>query len=388
MESIRNFKVKDRRIILRLDLNTEISPTGEIFDLFRLERALPTIRYLLTAGAAKIIIVSHLGRPEPETAWVKNEFSLKPLAQKISELMGEEVIFIEDNLETNLESIKLKISASPGRLFVLENIRYYLAENQNDLNFAQKLASLGDCYVNDAFSVSHRQAASLCAIKKYLPSYFGLLVEEELHNLNRILNNPARPLIVIMAGAKISDKLPLMEKMLPWADKILTGGALANTLLKAKGFNIGQSLAESIDLVPDYLLKSDKLLIPQDVVVLEKDNFIKDKRIEDVLDTDNILDIGPQTLEHYFEIMKTAQSLLWNGPLGKIEDERFRKASLKTLELIFNLSAFAVLGGGETTALLNFASLDLNSKKNIFVSTGGGAMLSYLTDGELVALKD
>lgn len=388
MESIKNLEPKGKKILVRLDLNVEIDKEGNIFDLFRIKKAIPTISYLIERGALKVIIISHLGRPDPTTSWLKKDFSLKPLIPIISKLIGCEVVFIEKNLEKELEQIKAEIEFSSNQIFLLENIRYYEAEIQNDEVFAQKLASLADIYINEAFSASHREAASLCAIKKFLPAYRGLLLEEEINHLNQLLINPSRPLVALMGGAKISDKLPLLIKMLDWTDKILIGGALANTLLKAKGYEIGLSLAEDVSIVPDALLNHPKLIIPQDVMVLEKEDLIKDKKINEVLATDNILDIGQETLNQYLQAISSAQMLFWNGPMGKIEDERFRKSSIEILNSLLDSKAFIVIGGGETCAILNWAKADVFSCKNIFISTGGGALLSYLAQKDLVALKD
>jgi phosphoglycerate kinase len=379
LSQLKSKNLSKETCLLRVDFNIQ-SPK----DIFRLEAALPTIKFLIKKRA-KIVLLSHRGRPKG----YDRTLSLKPIAKIFSRLLKKPIKFIDFNIGTpdlpKLTSIlkrsdvlKLKnqiSTASVGSIFLLENLRFLPAEEKNSTKLAKQLASLGTIYINDAFAVSHRKNASVVAIAKFLPSYAGLLLEKELKNLDKAIKKPRQPLVLIMGGAKISDKINLIKKFLTKAKYILIGGGLANTMLKARGIDIGDSLFEPRMITSaKRLLKYKKIILPNDLLVHRN----------------KILDIGHLTIERFSEIINKAKTIIWNGPMGYFEDKRFTKGSIAIVNAIIKNKAFAVVGGGETTALFTSAISNyqfLISKKRLFVSTGGGAMLEYLAGKKLPGIK-
>ena len=367
----------------------------------RILAVLPTIKFLIKGGT-KVVILSHRGRPttiKSSKFKVKNykQSSLKPFGKILSSLLKKRVNFVNLDALSLINRTKEKIRGSiTGSVFLLENLRFLPGEDKNDKKFAKQLASLATFYVNDAFSVSHRKNASVVAITKFLPSYAGLLLEKEIKNLSRIMKNPKKLLVIILGGAKVSDKIGVIKNFLKEVkgqkSKIncfLTGGGVANTFFAAQGLPVGKSLYEK-EMIPAarQLLKSRKIILPVDAVR-------KDKKI---------LDIGPKTAEKYSQIIKKAGTIIWNGPMGYIEDPKFTKGSKAITEAILKSRAFAIVGGGETTSIISNFSRHLFktnleggippaagqfpiSKKNIFISTGGGAMLEYLAGKKLPGLE-
>lgn len=373
LKKIKN--VKGKRVLLRLDLNVQIK-NGKILDDYRLHLAKESIDFLLKKEA-KIIIISHLGKANGK---FDKDYSLKPVALKLKNILKKPVKFISNHepLKVLPEVLKMKNS----EIVLLENLRFNAGEAKNDSVFAKDLASLADVYVNDAFSVSHRKQASVVAIKKYLPSYAGLCLENEILSLNKVLK-PKKPFVAIMGGAKIETKAPLIEKFLPKADKILLGGALANTFIKELGYEVGKSYCDNNaqELVKKIFKKKqaeDKIVLPIDLVVMGRNSKIRLVRPDEVKKTESILDIGPESITLFSQYIKKASTLVWNGPMGKFEEDHFKQGSLSLARLVAARSkgrAYGVVGGGETVAVLKMTKMEDYVD---FVSGAGGAMLSYL----------
>ncbi len=340
--------------LLRLDFNTQ--------DDWRLKAALPTIQFLLKYAKA-IVILSHKGRP----MGFQREFSLKSDAQHLGEFLKRPVNFFD---EFNLIHIRKEAeSAPPGSIFVLENLRFMPGEAKNDREFASNLALLGDYFVNEAFAVSHRENASVCAITEFLPSYAGLGLESEIVNLSKVMGAAKRPLLMIIGGAKMEDKLGVIKFFKSKADLFLVGGALANTLLKLRGVDIGSSLYEkSVSKDVAELAKNMKINLPTDYRI----------------DNGAILDIGPKTEKKYEEEIAKARTIVWNGPMGMIEKEGFAHGTNAVARaLAANIRAFTLVGGGETVMAVKKLKID---DRLSFISTGGGAMLDYLAGLKLPGL--
>jgi len=382
MKFVDETPIKDKKVLLRTDFNVDLSENGKILSDFRIRAALPTIHYLLKNGVSKIIIIAHLGKPKGRDP----EFSFKVVADHLIQLLNRPVIFVDD---CKGEKVKIAINSSPNSsILFLENLRFYEEEEKNDENFAKELATLADVYVNDAFGVCHRNAASVVAITKFLPSFGGLLLKKEIENLNKVMAGFERPLVLILGGAKISTKLPLIKSFSAMADSILLGGALVNTILKAWSFFVGQSLVED-EMISEaskigsakaeLILAGDFLVGPStDVKVAEI------RRLGEVRPQDKILDIGPASQAMFSDIIKKAKTIVWNGPMGYFENPVFSEGTKKIIEAIVASSAFSVVGGGETlTALEEWSFFD----KISFVSTGGGAMLSYLAKEKMPGLE-
>lgn len=361
-------QLKNKTCLLRVDLNIEF----EKKDAFRLQAILPTIKFLTQKGA-RVVILSHRGRPElkPGTGNQKLKFSLKPFAKIISELLKKPVHFIDFSSKFEFNpalSASIKISPA-GSIFLLENLRFFSEEEENDQQFAKKLALLGDIYINDAFAVSHRANASVAAIAKFLPSYAGLILEKEIENLNAAMTEFEKPLIVILGGAKVADKVGLIDNFSKKADYFLIGGAMANTFFASQGLPMGDSLYDrNADLRELVRGLARKIVLPVDLVIHQK----------------QILDIGPETVKKYQEFIQNANAIIWNGPLGFIENKRFVKGTREIAKAISkNKKAKIIIGGGETIASLKAGSRKSNAGNNVFLSTGGGAMLEYLAGKKL-----
>lgn len=385
-KSIREIKkIKGKTAFLRVDFNVPIS-SGKIKDETKIIAALPTIRLLLRCNCP-IIIGTHLGNPKSKK---DKNLSTKPLAKRLEKIIGKRfcsVIVADDVCGKKVE--KAAEELKPGQILFLENLRFDKGEQKNDSAFAKKLASLADFYVNEAFSVCHRKHASVCAIRKYLPSYHGLLLIEEIKNLDKI-KNPAKPLVVLMGGAKINTKINIIKNLSPKASHILIGGALANNFLKAKGLKVGTSLIdkESVSYAKK-LLKNKKIILPTDVVVSEKGkkNEHKIKEVSSISAKEMALDIGPETIRDFAKIIKQAKTIIWNGPLGAFEENAFKHGTLALGTLIAARSrgkTFGVIGGGETLEALKMTKMESYVD---WVSTGGGAMLSYLGGEKMPGLQ-
>ncbi|MFH1537301.1 MAG: phosphoglycerate kinase [Patescibacteria group bacterium] len=375
MKTLKDLDLKNKKVLIRVDFNVPLNDQKQVEDDTRIKAALPTINYLLEQNC-QVILISHLGRPKRNP---DPEFSLKPIAKKLSELINQEVDFITDYIDQGLNSDK--------KIILLENIRFFKQEKENDPEFSKKLAELGDVYVNDAFGTAHRAHASTEGLAKLLPHAAGLLLEKEIATLTQVLENPEKPIVAIIGGAKISTKIQLIKNLLPKVDYLLLGGALANTVLLAQDHKIGKSLVEKelAGTVKDLL--ANHLRIPVDLIVAKE---IKEgakteiKAVGDVEDDDIILDIGPDTVNLYSDLLKEAKTIIWNGPMGMFEIESFSKGTFGMAEAVARSSAYSIIGGGETVQALGV----INKLNDVsFVSTGGGAMMEFLEGKELPAIK-
>jgi phosphoglycerate kinase len=385
LSSIEKVKsLKNKKVLVRVDFNVPMEE-GKVKDDYRIKAALPTINYLQGAGA-KIVLIAHLGEPG---AKVVPSLSLKPVAKRLSQIIKKPVIFVPETVGYKADEAVAKMM--PGDIVFLENLRFNSGELEDDLKFAKRLAAYGNIYVNEAFSVCHRKQASISAIKKVLPTYYGLQLVSEVTNLDKILK-PKKPLVVIMGGAKISTKAPIISKIYDTADKILLGGGLANNFFKHLRLEVGKSLIDSDSEI--YVKKffknqkmASKIVLPIDVVVCGRNKRPKVKLLDEVIKTDTILDIGPDTISLFSSYIKTAQTIVWNGPLGKFEEDSYKHGTLAIATAVAARStgkAFGLVGGGETVEALKQTKME---EYVDFVSTAGGAMLAYLGGNKMPGLK-
>mgnify|MGYP001619454931 CR=1 FL=1 len=386
--TLRDIDIEGKKVLVRADFNVSIK-NGMVEDDTRLKATIPTINFLLEKNC-KIILMSHLGRPKDllkegkSFEEIKKELTLRPVAEDLSEILGMDVVFAENSI--SLDSVDTNMPE--GDIVLLENIQFNKGETKNDEEYAKKLASLADVYVNDGFAQSHREYASFCAITKFLPSCAGFLVEKEVKELSKLLN-PERPFIAIVAGAK-ADKIEALKALANKADKILIGGVLANTFLKAKGVDIGASKfdEETFNAAEGLIeLAGKKLVLPADFVAADK---IDNSANTQILGVDKMsgdwmaLDIGPETIQNYKNELKDAKTVFWAGPLGVFEMEKFSAGTKEIGEFLGNLNCAKIAGGGDTGAAIN--SFDLADKMT-YVSTGGGASLEFIEkEGKLPAL--
>ena len=378
MKTVRDIDVQNKRALVRCDFNVPFDGNGKIQEDFRIVRTLPTIKYLAGRGA-KIILISHLG---------EGELSLKPIASRLEQLLAQPVKFCHDCVGKKVVQAVGKIKS--GSVVLLENLRFHKGEKENDPEFAAQLARLGDVYINDAFGVCHRAHASVAAIAGLLPSVAGLLLESEITTLSRILENPERPLVVILGGVKIETKALLIEKFLEIADSVLLGGKIANTLLATKGLAISSEM-QSEDGVAAALsrisLTDPKLHPAVDGLIALKTlegDYLRVGSPASARNEEAVFDIGPETVAIFSEIIKGAKTIFWSGPMGYFEDKRFVQGSLAVADAIIASPAFSVAGGGDTTSFLDeYHLLD----KFGYVSTGGGAMLEFLSGKALPGIE-
>ncbi len=387
-KTVRDIDVNGKRALVRVDFNVPIKD-GKITDDTRIRAALPTIQYLLDHGAA-VILMSHLGRPKggPDP-----KYSMKPTADRLSELLGRPVQFVDDTVGPKAEQAAANLK--PGQVLVLENTRFYPGEEKNDQGLAQQMAKLGDIYVNDAFGSAHRAHSSTEGVAHYLPAVAGFLMEKELNYLGGALDNPVHPFVAILGGAKISDKIGVIKSLLEKADTLLIGGGMANTFLKAKGVFVGDSLVEDnvLDTARELLAQGDgRILLPVDVVVanaFDANAEMRTVNVESVPEGWRIMDAGPQTVERFRKALVPAKTVVWNGPMGVFEMPRFAVGTVSIAEILANLKdATTVIGGGDSAAAVEQAGL---ADKMSHISTGGGASLEFLEGKPLpgvVALQD
>lgn len=366
MKSIKDIKnLKGKTVLVRTDFNIPIE-NGKIVDPYRILKALPTIQYLKKKGAS-VILVSH-------SDLQKDTQTLLPVSQFLSKHI--KVRFIKESLPENLDLKK-------GEIVLFENIRRDKGEVKNNVNLAKKLASFADIYVNEAFPVSHREHTSIVGVPKYLPSYIGFQFESEIKHLSLVLKNPKHPFLFILGGAKFETKMPLIQKFLKTADRIVVTGALMNDFFKIAGFEVGKSLVEGKDYGIKKIINNPKLLLPVDVVVTGRDGGRLTKSISEVGKEDKIVDIGDRTLYELGMLVKKAKLVLWNGPTGQYE-AGFDHGTTELLKMLAKSKAKTIIGGGDTVALVSKLKLE---KKLTFVSTGGGAALEYLAKGTLPGIK-
>lgn len=376
---VTDLDVKGKKVLVRVDFNVPIKE-GVVTDDTRITAALPTIQYLLDHGAA-VILVSHLGRPKDKP---DAQFSLKPVADHLATLVSAPVKFAADCRGPIAQAAAKELKS--GEILVLENTRFYAEESKNDPAMAKDLASLADLYVNDAFGSAHRAHASTAGVADYLPSAAGLLMEKEIRYLGNAVTDPVRPFVAILGGAKISDKIGVIENLLGKADKILIGGGMANTFLKAKGYEMADSLveAEVLDTARNLLDKSnDKLILPVDLVIasaFSADAEMKTISLGDVPAGWRVLDIGPETVKAFGAEIASAGTIVWNGPMGVFEFPRFAQGTFAIAKEVADSHAISIIGGGDSVAAINQSGL---SDKISHISTGGGASLEMLEGKEL-----
>ncbi len=385
-KTVRDIDVKNRRVLMRVDFNVPIKD-GKVTDDTRIVASLPTIRYLVEHDA-KVILMSHLGRPKGK----EEKYSLRPVATRLEELLRKPVKFAADTVGPAVQQTVEQMK--PGDVVLLENVRFYAEEEKNDPEFARKLASLGDVYVDDAFGSAHRAHASTEGVAHFLPAVAGFLMEKELNYLGQALANPAHPFVAILGGAKVSDKIKVIENLLPKVDSLLIGGGMANTFLAAQGLNVGESLLEKdkLDVAKSLLQKGGaKIALPIDVVVADKFDADAQTKIvpaDQVPGNWRILDIGPQTVQAFEKILSTAKTVVWNGPLGVFEMPPFAQGTIEIAKRLANSKATTIIGGGDSAAAVEQAGV---ADKMTHISTGGGASLEFLEGRTLpgvAALQD
>ena len=386
-KTVRDVDLKGKRIIMRVDFNVPLDKEGNITDDTRIRAALPTIKYVLEQDT-KLILMSHLGRPKGQ---VKEELRLAPVGKRLQELLGKDIIVCKDSIG---EEVKKIISGmQSGDIVILENLRFHKEEEANDPEFAKELASYADIYVNDAFGTAHRAHASTEGIAHYLPAVAGFLMEKEIDFLGKLLYQPAKPYIAIIGGAKVSSKIGVLEKLLEKVDALLIGGGMSYTFLKAKGFEVGNSLVETekINLAFELIKKADEkgvsLQFPVDNLVA--DRIDADAKVK-LTDTNAIpkdmigVDIGPKTIKQYKKEIKKASTIFWNGPMGIFEIDKFAKGTIQIAKAVASAKGTTVVGGGDSVAAVNKVGV---ADKIDHVSTGGGASLEFLEGKELPGIK-
>jgi len=378
-KTVRDIDLKGKRVLLRVDFNVPMQ-AGKVTDDKRIRASLPTIKYVLDQGAS-LMLMSHLGRPKggPDP-----EFSLRPAAEVLSSLLGIPVKMATDSIGVEVEAMAKELK--PGAVLMLENTRFHAGEEKNDLDLARQMAALADVYVNDAFGSAHRAHSSTEGVARFLPAVSGFLMEQELEYLGRAVSNPEHPYAAILGGAKISDKISVVETLLSKADKLIIGGGMANTFLAAKGYNMQDSLVEaaSIETAKSIMQKSgDKLLLPVDAVIADKFDAEADTQVVDV---DKIpagwrmMDIGPKSIEAFKDALKDAKLIVWNGPMGVFEMPKFAEGTFAMAKMLADSGATTVIGGGDSASAVKKAGV---AKQMTHVSTGGGASLEFLEGKEL-----
>ena len=378
-KTVKDIEVQGKRVIVRCDFNVPMKE-GVITDDIRIVSALPTVKYLMEQGA-KVILMSHMGRPDGEP---NMKYTLKPVADRLSQLLGREVLFVsspvvvDDSVRTAVESLQ------DGQVMLLENVRFRKEETKNGADFAKELASLAEIFVNDAFGTAHRAHASTAGIADYLPAVSGFLIEKEVEFLGNAVENPKRPFLAIMGGAKVGDKIPVIENLLKKVDTLIIGGGMSYTFFKAEGLEIGTSILDedSLELAGELVKKAEaagvKLLLPVDVICA--DAFANDAKTlvadKDKMPADMMgLDIGPKTVEIYRKAIAEAETIVWNGPMGVFEMENFAGGTRAVAEALAESKAVTVIGGGDSAAAVEQFGL---AEKMTHISTGGGASLEFL----------
>ena len=390
-KTIRDVDLHGKRVIMRVDFNVPLDSKGGITDDTRIRAALPTIEHVMNQDT-KLVLMSHLGRPKGQ---VKEDLRLEPVGKRLSELLGKEVIVCRDSIGE--ETQKIISGMQNGDVAILENLRFHKEEEANDPKFAEGLAAYADVYVNDAFGTAHRAHASTEGIAKLLPAYAGFLMEKEMNFLGKLLYSPEHPYIAIIGGAKVSSKIGVLEKLIDRVEVLIIGGGMCYTFLKAKGFEVGNSLVETdkVKLAFQLIKKADekkiKLLLPLDHVIAEK---VEEDARARIVDTNAIpagmigLDIGPKSVRAFKKEIKIGKTILWNGPMGVFEIEKFSKGTRQIAKALASSKGTTVVGGGDSVAAVNSAGL---ADRITHVSTGGGASLEFLEGKELpgvVALLD
>lgn len=377
-KTVRDLDVAGKKVLVRVDFNVPLNDKGEITDDTRITASLPTIQYLLEQKAA-VILMAHLGRPKGQ---VKPELSLAPVAKHLGKLLGKKILFAPDCVGEAAQAAASKLK--PGHILLLENLRFHKEEEKNDMEFAEKLASLADLYVNDGFGVSHRAHASVEGVTHFLPAAAGFLLEKEIHYVGQAVTNPLHPFVAIIGGAKVSDKIGVISNLLDKVDTLLIGGGMANTFLAAQGYKMGKSLVEEdkLDLAKELLAKAKKnkvnMLLPTDLVMAAA--FAPDaehvtEKVKNLNQAYMALDIGAETSKAYAEALADAKMIVWNGPMGVFEMDAFCKGTEAVAKAVAKSRATSIVGGGDSVAAIEKLGL---AKRITHISTGGGASLEYL----------
>lgn len=384
-KTLKDYDYKGKKVLVRCDFNVPMDGEQNITDDIRITSSLPTINYLIEQGA-KVILMSHLGRPKGEP---NPKYSLEPVAKRLSELLKKEICFAADDMVVS-DKVRSQIDElKDGDVALLQNTRYRKEEEKNGEEFAKDLASLGELYVNDAFGTSHRAHASNVGISSVLPSAVGFLVEKEIDIMVKALEEPERPFVAILGGAKVSDKIGVIENLLNIVDTLLIGGGMAYTFLKAQGYEVGTSLLEEdkVQLAKDLLhmavAQDVSLVLPKDIIVAKEfknDTEFKTVDIDKIPDDMMGLDIGEKSIEEFSNIIKDAKTVIWNGPVGVFEMENFKKGTFSIAEALAKSDATTIIGGGDSAAAVEAAGL---ADKMTHISTGGGASLELLEGKEL-----
>lgn len=377
-KTVRDLDVDGKKVLVRVDFNVPLNDKGEITDDTRITASLPTIQYLLEQKAA-VILMAHLGRPKGQ---VKPELSLAPVAKHLGKLLGKKILFAPDCVGEAAQAAASKLK--PGHILLLENLRFHKEEEKNDMEFAEKLASLADLYVNDGFGVSHRAHASVEGVTHFLPAAAGFLLEKEIQYVGQAVTNPLHPFVAIIGGAKVSDKIGVISNLLDKVDTLLIGGGMANTFLAAQGYKMGKSLVEEdkLDLAKELLAKAKKnkvnMLLPTDLVMAAE--FAPDaehvtEKVKNLNQAYMALDIGAETSKAYAEALADAKMIVWNGPMGVFEMDAFCKGTEAVAKAVAKSRATSIVGGGDSVAAIEKLGL---AKRITHISTGGGASLEYL----------
>ncbi len=382
-KTLKDMDFKGKKVLVRVDFNVPLKD-GVVGDKTRIKAALPTIEYLIKEDA-KVLLISHLGRPGGEP---KDDLKMDPVAKALANLLNKEVKKADDCIGEEVK--KAADSLENGEVLVLENSRFHAGEKKNDPEFAKELASLADLYVNDAFGAAHRAHATTVGVTEYLPAAAGFLMQRELNALGEVMENPESPFVAIMGGAKVSDKIDVIKNLINKVDKLIVAGGIANTFLLAKGYEVGDSLVEAdkVDLAKELMAEAEEkgvdIVLPIDVVIA--DDFSNDANTQTVAADEipagwQVLDCGgPKSLENYKEIIKNAKTVIWNGPLGVFEMEKFAHGTVELAKALAESDAHSVIGGGDSAAAINQAGV---ADKMSHISTGGGASLMFFEGKEL-----
>lgn len=385
MKYVDQGELAHKKILIRVDFNVSLNPNHSIADDARIKQSIPTLEFLLKKQN-KLILMAHLGQPEKRTS----EASLAPVARRLQQYLPHQKVILVDDFQKDAHRI---IEQKPDEIILLENIRFYPGEQANDPTFAKELAQLGEVYVNDAFSVSHRKSASVVGLPKLLPSYGGLLLKKEITMIQGLMDHPKKPFVAIIGGKKISTKIKFIQKLTAIADYVLIGGGLANTFLAAEKLPVGKSLVSEEDIsfakqLIDHAKKQHThILLPQDVVVgksLGSDES-QVRKVEEIAPSEEALDIGPETQAEFGKVIDEAETIVWNGPVGYMENQEFKRGTdFLYYAITNNEHATSVVGGGDTlAAIAKKEYLD----KITHISTGGGAMLEFIENGTLPGIE-
>jgi len=388
--TVKDINLKGKKVIVRCDFNVPLDDNLNITDDMRIVASIPTIKYILAQDPAKVILMSHLGRPKGQ---VSEKERLTPVAKQLEKLLNQKVLKLDDCIG---DSVKASINNSSEKVILLENLRFYKQEEKNDPEFSKKLADLADIYVNDAFGTAHRAHASTEGIAKFLPAVAGFLLEKEINYLGKAVHNPEKPFVVIMGGAKVSDKIMLIENLMNKADAILIGGAMVFTFFKALGANVGTSRleADKVDIAKGLLEKAKqkgvKIELGEDFVVATSFDDPKDRKVVTKIEDGWMgLDIGPKTVEIFKQVLSTAKTVVWNGPMGVFEKDEYAGGTKAIADYLANLKdCTTIVGGGDSAAAAKKFNVE---DKMTHISTGGGASLEFLEGQELpgiAALKN